>query len=99
MSEKATLDKAVKISIIASVVIIALTVAYWLIVFLPQKEKKDRRAKTGAKKTRPRDEVIFLDKIKTGLKKVSNIKDIILLFSNIAKSLDLSLKDIKRIIG
>lgn len=34
-----TLDKAVKISIIAGALIVALSVAYYLVIFLPQKEQ------------------------------------------------------------
>lgn len=44
-------------------------------------------------------EVKFLDKVKAGLKKVNDIKDVILLISNVAKSVGLSFDDIKRIIG
>ena len=39
MGEKTTLDKAVKISIIAGVLIFSLALAYYLVVFIPQKEK------------------------------------------------------------
>jgi len=34
-----TLDKAVKVSIIAGALIIALSIAYYLVIFMPQKEK------------------------------------------------------------
>jgi len=44
-------------------------------------------------------ETKFLDKVKVGLKNVSDIKDIILLVSSVAKSVGLSPEDIGRIIG
>lgn len=44
-------------------------------------------------------EAKFLDRVKTGLKNVKNIKDIILLVYSIAKASGLSIDDIKRIIG
>jgi hypothetical protein len=44
-------------------------------------------------------EVKFLDKVKAGLRKVNDIKDVILLIFNVAKSVGLSFDDIKRIIG
>lgn len=44
-------------------------------------------------------EVKFLDKVKSGLKTVKDIKDIVLLVSEVAKSVGLSLEDIRRIVG
>jgi hypothetical protein len=38
-NQPTTLDKAVKVSIIAGALIIALSLAYYLVIFLPQKEK------------------------------------------------------------
>lgn len=39
MEQQTKLDKAVKISIIAGALIITLSIAYYLVVFMPQKEK------------------------------------------------------------
>jgi hypothetical protein len=44
-------------------------------------------------------ETKFLDKVKSGLKTVKDIKGIVLLVSEVAKSVGLSLEDIRRIIG
>lgn len=38
-NQPTALDKAVKISIIAGALIIALSIAYYLVIFMPQKEK------------------------------------------------------------
>ena len=56
-NQPTTLDKAVKISIIAGALIVALSVAYYLVVFMPQKEKarveqvkQEQQAKDDEKK-------------------------------------------------
>lgn len=38
-NQPTTLDKAVKVSIIVGVLIMALSIAYYLVIFMPQKEK------------------------------------------------------------
>lgn len=54
-NQPTTLDKAVKISIIAGALIVALSIAYYLVIFLPKKQELDTRqgcadeAKTKAK--------------------------------------------------
>lgn len=60
-NQPTTLDKAVKVSIIVGALIIALSIAYYLVIFVPQKEKarieqqkqeqKDQQVKEQGEKT------------------------------------------------
>ena len=56
-NQPTTLDKAVKVSIIAGALIVALSIAYYLVIFMPQKEKarveqqkQEQQAKDDEKK-------------------------------------------------
>ena len=72
MENKSTkLDKAVKISIIVGALIIALSVAYYLVIFMPQKEKArvkqqaleetKEQAKVEAKELEAKKDKCFVD--------------------------------------
>lgn len=57
-NQPTTLDKAVKISIIAGALIVALSLAYYLVIFLPKKETTRVGEKNRAETMKLRDDCL-----------------------------------------
>lgn len=74
-SQPTKLDKAVKISIIAGALIVALSIAYHLVVFLPKKEATRIELQKQEQETKRLEEVAKQEKLKEVVKKVRELDD------------------------
>ena len=60
------LDKAIKISAIAGALIVALSAAYYLVIFLPNKAKQQQEFDKGKQELRQECAMWAIDKAKVG---------------------------------
>lgn len=62
--EPTTLDRAVKVSIIAGVLIVALSIGYYLIIFLPKKEMTRAEQQSKLEKAKKECAQVMVDAAK-----------------------------------
>lgn len=92
-NQPTTLDKAVKISIIAGSLVVALSIAYYLVIFLPQKEKTRIEQQKQEQEARAEQEKINTDNLNKCLdneaQKISKTTNALAKLAREGKNMDL----------